>query len=400
MTDQPKDVEFSPDRYVAEKVGRLGTEGAFEVLRKARLLEAEGRTVVHLEIGEPDFDTAPHIIEAAAQAMRAGYTHYGPTNGLPELRQAIVRELTRSRGLDWADRENVIVTPGAKPIIFYTILALVNEGDEVIYPDPGFPIYPSMVSYAGGKGVPVPLRVERQFRLDPDELESLVTPRTKLLIINSPHNPTGSVLDAQDLDRIAAIAVRHDLIVLSDEIYGRLLYSGTHESIASRPGMAQRTIVLDGFSKSYAMTGWRLGYGLFPRWLNQPVSRLVVNSNSCTASFTQMAGVAALDGPQDCVETMLAEFTRRRELIVSGLNELPGVECDPPVGAFYAFPDIRGTRFSSKELADKFLYEGGVALLAGSAFGAAGEGFLRISYATSIANLQEGLARMRKVLEA
>lgn len=400
LTDEPKELNSSPDRYLAERSERLGTEGAFEVLRQARLLEAQGKSVVHFEIGEPDFDTAPHIIEAAVKALHNGYTHYGPANGLPELRQAIVRELARTRGLDWADPENVFVTPGAKPVLFYTVLALVNEGDEVIYPDPGFPIYRSMIDYVGGKGIPIPLRVEREFRLDPAELESLVTARTKLLIINSPHNPTGSVLDPQDLDHIAEIAIRHDLIVLSDEIYSRLLYSGTHESIAARPGMAGRTIVLDGFSKSYAMTGWRLGYGLVPGWLNKPMARLMVNSNSCTASFTQMAGVAALEGSQDCVETMLAEFTRRREVVVDGLNQLPGVSCAPPVGAFYAFPDIRGTGYSSKELADKLLYEGGVAVLAGSSFGEAGEGFLRLSYANSLPNLQEGLARMKKVLES
>jgi aspartate/methionine/tyrosine aminotransferase len=398
--NEPKGLEFSPEHYLAERSGKLGTEGAFEVLRQARLLEAQGRSVVHFEIGEPDFDTAPHIVEAAVKALHNGYTHYGPANGLPELREAVARELAQTRRLEWADPENVIVTPGAKPVLFYTILALVNEGDEVIYPDPGFPIYRSMIDYVGGKGVPIPLRVEREFRLDPAELESLVTPRTQLLIINSPQNPTGSVLHAQDLDHIAEIANRHDLVVLSDEIYSRLLYRGTHESIAARPGMAARTIVLDGFSKSYAMTGWRLGYGLVPGWLTQTMTRLMVNSNSCTASFTQMAGVAALEAPQTCVETMLAEFTQRREVVVAGLNKLPGVSCAPPQGAFYAFPDIRGTGYSSRELAGKLLYEGGVAVLAGSSFGEAGEGFLRLSYANSLANLREGLARMKQVLEA
>jgi aspartate/methionine/tyrosine aminotransferase len=386
--------------YLAERSGKLGTEGAFEVLRKARLLEAQGRSVIHFEIGEPDFDTAPHIVEAGIQALRAGYTHYGPSNGLPELRQAIARDLARSRGLDWADPENVIVTPGAKPVMFYAILALVNPGDEVIYPDPGFPIYRSMIDYVDGKAVPLPLRVEREFRLDPAELERLVTPRTKLLIINSPQNPTGSVLDPQDLDRIAEIAVKHDLVVLSDEIYSRLLYGGIHESVAARPGMAERTIVLDGFSKAYAMTGWRLGYGLVPGWLTQPMTRLMVNSNSCTASFTQMAGVAALEGSQEGVEAMLAEFTRRRAVVVEMLNNIKGVKCAPPVGAFYAFPDIRGTGYTSRELADKLLYEGGVALLAGASFGEAGEGFLRLSYANSLENLREGLGRLKRVIEA
>jgi aspartate/methionine/tyrosine aminotransferase len=284
--------------------------------------------------------------------------------------------------------------------MFYAILALVNPGDEVIYPDPGFPIYRSMIDYVDGKAVPLPLRVERDFRLDPAELERLVTPRTKLLIINSPQNPTGSVLDPQDLDRIAEIAVKHDLVVLSDEIYSRLLYGGVHESVAARPGMRERTIVLDGFSKVYAMTGWRLGYGLVPGWLTQPMTRLMVNSNSCTASFTQMAGVAALEGPQECVETMLAEFTRRRAVVVEMLNDIKGVKCAPPVGAFYAFPDIRGTGYTSRELADKLLYDGGVALLAGASFGEAGEGFLRLSYANSLENLREGLARMKRVIEA
>jgi aspartate/methionine/tyrosine aminotransferase len=399
LSNEPRELSKDPGRYLADRSERLGTEGAFEVLRQARLLEAQGKSIIHFEIGEPDFDTAPHIIEAGVKALQNGYTHYGPANGLPELRQAIARELSRSRQIEWADPENIIVTPGAKPILFYTILALVNEGDEVIYPDPGFPIYRSMIDYVGGKGVPIPLRVEREFRLDPAELESLVTPRTKLLIINSPHNPTGSVLDARDLDQIAEIANRHDLIVLSDEIYSRMLYSGTHESIAVRPGMAGRTIVLDGFSKTYAMTGWRLGYGLVPEWLNKPMSRLMVNSNSCTASFTQMAGVAALEGPQDCVDNMLAEFTRRRELVVNSLNAMPGVNCAPPVGAFYAFPDIRGTGYTSQDLAHKLMYEGGVATLSGAAFGEAGEGFLRLSYANSLENLQEGLARMKKVLE-
>ncbi len=398
-TYSPQEPDLA-EHYLAERSGKLGTEGAFEVLRKARLLEAQGRSVIHFEIGEPDFDTAPHIVEAGIQALRAGYTHYGPSNGLPELRQAIARDLARSRGLDWADPENVIVTPGAKPVLFYAILALVNPGDEVIYPDPGFPIYRSMIDYVDGKAVPLPLKVEREFRLDPDELERLVTPRTKLLIINSPQNPTGSVLDPQDLDRIAEIAVKHDLVVLSDEIYSRLLYGGVHESVATRPGMRERTIVLDGFSKAYAMTGWRLGYGLVPGWLAQPMTRLMVNSNSCTASFTQMAGVAALDGPQECVETMLAEFTRRRAVVVEMLNDIKGVKCAPPVGAFYAFPDIRGTGYTSRELADKLLYDGGVALLAGASFGEAGEGFLRLSYANSLENLREGLARMKRVIEA
>lgn len=393
-----KELESPAEHYLASRAGRLGTEGAFEVLARARAIEAQGRSVIHFEIGEPDFDTAPHIVEAAIKALRDGYTHYGPAAGLPQLRQAVANEMIRTRGLNWASPEQVVITPGAKPVLFYTILALVNEGDEVIYPDPGFPIYRSMIDYVGGKAVPVPLRADRAFRLDPAELASLVTPRTKLIIINSPHNPTGSVLDPADLDHIVEVAVKHDLFVLSDEIYSRLLYTGQHQSIASRPGMPERTIVLDGFSKSYAMTGWRLGYGLMPQWLAEHMTKLMVNSNSCTASFTQMAGVAALEGPQDCVETMLAEFARRREVIINGLNGLPGVSCQPPAGAFYAFPDIRGTGHPSRQLADKLLNDGGVAVLSGASFGEAGEGYLRFSYANSLANIEAGLERMKQVL--
>lgn len=384
-------------RYLAKRAERLGTEQAFEVLVKARALEAKGRDVIHFEIGEPDFDTAPHIVEAGAKALHDGFTHYGPAAGLPQLRQAIADDINQSRGLNYSP-EHVVVTPGAKPIMFYTMLALINEGDEVIYPDPGFPIYGSMVDYVGGVGVPLPLRIERNFRLDPDELASLITPRTKLLIINSPQNPTGGVLEPEDLDRIAELAVRHDLFVLSDEIYCRLLFEGRHESIATRPGMAERTIILDGFSKTYAMTGWRLGYGLMPIWLAQHMARLMTNSNSCTASFTQMAGLAALQGPQDSVETMRQEFLRRREVVVSSLNSLPGVRCIVPAGAFYAFPDIRGTGYSSRELSDRLLEEAGVALLWGTAFGEAGEGFLRISYANSLANIEAGLGRISAFL--
>jgi aspartate/methionine/tyrosine aminotransferase len=380
-------------RYLAKRAERLGTEQAFEVLVKARALEAKGREVIHFEIGEPDFDTAPHIVEAGAKALRDGYTHYGPAAGLPQLREAIASDINQSRGTSYT-LDNVVVTPGAKPIMFYTVLALVNEGDEVIYPDPGFPIYGSMVDYVGGVGKPLPLRIERDFRLDPDELAALITPRTKLIIINSPQNPTGGVLTSDDLDKIAELAVRHDLFVLSDEIYCRLLYEGRHESIATRPGMAERTIILDGFSKTYAMTGWRLGYGVMPGWLAQHFARLMTNSNSCTASFTQMAGLAALQGPQDSVETMRQEFLRRRDVVVSALNRLPGVRCIVPVGAFYAFPDIRGTGYTSRELSDRLLEEAGVALLWGTAFGQAGEGFLRISYANSLANLQAGLERI------
>jgi len=384
--------------YLAKRAERLGTEQAFEVLVKARALEAQGREVIHFEIGEPDFETAPHIIEAGAKALHDGFTHYGPAAGLPQLREAIAADVNQSRGLEYRP-EQVVVTPGAKPIMFYAILALVNEGDEVIYPDPGFPIYGSMVDYVGGVGVPLPLRAERSFRLDPDELAALITPRTRLLIINSPQNPTGGVLEPQDLDRIAELAVQHDLFVLSDEIYCRLIFEGRHQSIATRPGMAERTIILDGFSKTYAMTGWRLGYGLMPGWLAQHMARLMTNSNSCTSSFTQIAGVAALQGPQDSVDQMREEFRRRREVVITALNQMPGVCCVLPAGAFYAFPDISGTGFSSRELADRLLEEAGIALLWGTAFGEAGEGFLRISYANSLANLQTGLGRMSEFLK-
>ncbi len=385
-------------RKLARRADRLGTESAFEVLAQARSLEAQGRTVIHFEIGEPDFDTAPHIVEAGVSAMRDGFTHYGPAAGLPQLREALAANLARTRHLDWATPAGIVITPGAKPVLFYTILALVDEGDEVIYPDPGFPIYRSMIDYVGGKAVGLPLKSERAFRLDPAELEKRITPRTKLLILNSPQNPTGSVLDSDDLDQIARLAVEHNLFVLSDEIYSQLLYSGSHDSIGNRPGMAERTIVLDGFSKSYAMTGWRLGYGLMPEWLAEHMARLMVNSNSCTATFTQLAGLAAIEGPQSSVESMRQEFLRRRERIVAGLNELKGVSCGLPAGAFYAFPDIRGTGLTSRQLADKLLMEGNVAVLAGASFGEAGEGFLRLSYANSMENIEAGLQQMKQVL--
>ncbi len=389
--------EEAATRYLANRAARLGTEQAFEVLVKARALEAQGREVIHFEIGEPDFETPAHIVEAGAKALHDGFTHYGPAAGLPQLRQAIADEINQSRGLNYSP-ENVVVTPGAKPIMFYAILALVNEGDEVIYPDPGFPIYGSMVDYVGAVGKPLPLRAERDFRPDLDELESLITPRTRLIIFNSPQNPTGGVLTSGDLDRLAELAVKHDIFVLADEIYCRLLFEGKHESIATRPGMAERTIILDGFSKTYAMTGWRLGYGVMPIWLAQHFARLMTNSNSCTSSFTQIAGVAALQGPQDSVELMRQEFLRRRDVIIELLNAMPGVQCRTPAGAFYAFPDIRGTGYPSRQLADALLQEAGIALLWGTAFGQAGEGFLRISYANSMENLQKGLGRMADFL--
>jgi aspartate/methionine/tyrosine aminotransferase len=381
----------------AERMNHIGQETAFEVLVKARALEAQGKSVVHLEIGEPDFDTPSHIIAAAQQALEEGYTHYGPGAGLPELRQAVARYLKRWRDID-VDPGRVVITPGGKPVMFFAILALINPGDEVIYPDPGFPIYESMARFVGGKPVPMLLREDRDFRFDPDEFRSLVTDRTRLIIINSPHNPTGGVLTRADLSVIADIARERDIVVLSDEIYARLLYSGNHESIATLDGMLDRTIILDGWSKTWAMTGWRLGFGVFPSELVPHVERLISNSVSCTSSFAQQAAIAALEGSQEPVERMLEEFSARREAIVTGLNALPGVRCLWPDGAFYAFPNITATGYSSRELADRLLYEAGVACLSGTAFGAGGEGFIRFSYANSLENINIALERIRILL--
>ncbi len=378
---------------LARCMSRLGTETAFEVLARARALEAQGREVVHLEIGEPDFDTPKHIIEAACKALHSGYTHYTPSAGIPELRQAIAEEMSRTRGIpvDW---ENVVVTPGGKPIMFYVILALAEPGDEVIYPNPGFPIYESMINFTGAKPVPIPLREECNFAFDIDEFRKLVTDKTRLIIINSPHNPTGGVLDKETLHEIAKIAMERDIPVLSDEIYDRILYDGEFHSIASIPGMQERTIILNGFSKTYAMTGWRLGYGVMPKDFAVHITRLMTNSNSCTNAATQIAGIAALKGPQDDVDRMVAAFRERRDVIVKGLNEIPGVSCVLPKGAFYAFPNITGTGMKSKPLADYLLNEAGVACLSGTSFGAYGEGYLRLSYANSVENIKKALERM------
>jgi aspartate aminotransferase len=383
---------------LASRMDRIGTETAFEAAARARALEATGRSVIHLEIGEPDFDTPANIREAAKRALDHGATHYTPTVGIPELRAAIAADATARKGFA-VTPDRVVVTPGGKPVMFFAILALIGEGDEVIYPDPGFPIYESMANYVGGKAVPCPIRQENDFRLDPAELASLVTPRTRLVIINSPANPTGGVSTREDIEQIAAVALEHDLVVLADEIYGRILYEGEHVSIASLPGMAERTIVLDGFSKTYAMTGWRLGYGIVPEPLVTPFSRLLVNSVSCTNAATQWAGVEALTGPQDSVDAMVAEFRARRDLVVAGLSSIPGVTCLLPEGAFYAFPDISGTGLTGSELADKLLFEGGVSVLAGTAFGHVGSSHLRLSYANSRANLEEAMRRMRSVIE-
>jgi aspartate/methionine/tyrosine aminotransferase len=383
---------------LAERMSHIGTETAFEAAARARALEATGRSVIHLEIGEPDFDTPASIREAAKRALDRGATHYTPTVGIPELRAAIATDATARKGFA-VTPEHVVVVPGGKPVMFFAILALINEGDEVIYPDPGFPIYESMANYVGGRAVPCPIRQENGFRLDPDELASLVTPRTKLVILNSPANPTGGVSTRDDLERIARVAVDHDLTVLADEIYGRTLYEGEHVSIASLPGMVERTILLDGFSKTYAMTGWRLGYAIVPDALVTPFSRLIVNSVSCTNAATQWAGVEALTGPQDAVDAMVAEFKVRRDLIVDGLNAIPGVTCLRPAGAFYVFPDITATGLTGAELADRLLNEGGVSALAGTAFGRVGRNHLRFSYATSRENIAEAMRRMRTVVE-
>jgi aspartate/methionine/tyrosine aminotransferase len=378
-------------------MARLGTESAFEVLARARQLERAGREIVHLEIGEPDFDTPAHIKEAAKQALDAGATHYGPAAGLPELREAIAKHVAETRGIAVAPEE-VVVTPGAKPIMFFTIMAMIGEGDEVIHPNPGFPIYESVINFVGGVPVPIPLREESGFGFDLDVFERRISSKTKLIVINSPQNPTGGVLDRDQLGRIAEAAKQYRIPVLTDEIYKSFLYEGEFASITAFPGMKDLTIILDGFSKSYAMTGWRLGYGVMPRDLADHVARLMVNSNSCTASFTQLAGIAALQGDQQPVHAMVAEFKRRRDIIVDGLNGLPGVTCRSPRGAFYVFPNVKKLGRPSTEIAAAMLNEAGVAVLGGSAFGEYGEGYLRLSYANSEANIRKALERMRPVL--
>jgi len=382
---------------LADRMERIGTETAFEAAARARALEATGRDVIHLEIGEPDFDTPANIRTAAQRALDDGWTHYGPALGLPVLREAIAIDASHRKRFP-VSSEQVVVTPGAKPIMFYAILALVDEGEEVIYPDPGFPIYESMTQFVGATAVPLPMHQEHDFRLDPDELARLVSKRTRLIIFNSPANPTGGVLTREDLERIAAVAIEHDLVVLADEIYGRIVYEGEHVSIASLPGMAERTIVLDGFSKTYAMTGWRLGYAILPERLVTPFSRLIINSVSCTSSFSQIAAAEALLGPQDEVVEMVREFRTRRDLIVDGLNAIPGVSCLRPHGAFYVFPDVSGTGLTGAELADKLLYEAGVSVLAGTAFGQVGRNHIRVSYANSQAKIRDALERIRSVV--
>jgi aspartate aminotransferase len=380
---------------LAERMSRLGTETAFEVLNRARALERQGKDIIHLEIGEPDFDTPQNVIEAGVEAMRAGWTHYGPSAGYPELRQAIADEVGRSRGVKVAPEE-VVVVPGGKPIIFFSMLALIDKGDEVIYPNPGFPIYESMISYVGGRAVPVRLREEKDFTLDADELSHLISDRTKLIILNSPQNPTGGILTKRDIEQIAAAIGDRNIFVLSDEIYSRLIFEGRHHSIISEPGFKDRTILLDGFSKSYAMTGWRMGYGVMRADLAMQIARLMTNSNSCTASFTQAAGIEALRGDQGSVALMRLEFQRRRDMFVAGLNRIKGFSCRMPKGAFYVFPNVTATGWQSKRLADALLEEAGVACLSGTSFGEFGEGYLRFSVANSMENLQRALDRIEQ----
>jgi aspartate aminotransferase len=382
---------------LAERMQRIGVESAFEVLVRARALEAQGRSVIHLEIGEPDFPTPRHIVEAAKQALDEGWTHYGPTQGFPELREAVAAHVSATRGIS-VGPERVCIVPGGKPIIFFPMLALLEAGDEVVYPNPGFPIYESMIRFLGAKPVPIPLVEEHGFSFNLDVLRDALTDRTRMLVLNSPQNPTGGLIPPEDIRAIAEMVRELDLMVLSDEIYSRICYDGTPLSIASLPGMLDKTIILDGFSKTYAMTGWRMGYGVMPEWLVDAVNKLMVNSNSCTASFTQRAGIAALTGPQDEVDRMVAEFRRRRDAFCDGLNTIPGFRCARPGGAFYAFANVEGTGRSSKELADWLLQEAGVACLNGGAFGAYGEGYIRFSYANSYENLMEAVARMRRAL--
>ncbi len=380
---------------LASRMGRLGTESAFEVLARARVLEAQGREIVHLEIGEPDFDTPANVIEAGVHALQSGWTHYTPSAGLPLLREAVAEDVSRSRGVK-CSADEVVIVPGAKPIVFYTIMALLEEGDEAIYPNPGFPAYESVINFTGAKAVPIPLREENDFRFDVNEFADLITDRTRLVILNSPHNPTGGVLSERDMRDVAAAIGDRDIMVFSDEIYSRLIYEGSHFSIMSIDGWKERTVLLDGFSKSYAMTGWRLGYGVMRPDLAKHFGKLMTNSNSCTAAFTQMAGVEALRGDQASVDKMCAEFKVRRDRFISHINTIKGFSCRVPSGAFYAFPNIRETGITSGKLADRLLEEAGVACLPGTAFGQFGEGYVRFSIANSMENLEKALDSIEK----
>lgn len=381
---------------LAERMSRIGVESAFEVLVRARALEKQGRSIIHLEIGEPDFPTPPNVVEAGKRALAEGWTKYGPSQGLPDLREAIAAYISRTRNIK-VGQEHVCVVPGGKPIMYYTMIALLEPGDEVILPNPSFPIYESMIRFLGAVPVSIPLEESHQFAFDVEQLRQKLTPKTKMVVLNSPANPTGGISPREDVAKMAEILRDRDLIVLSDEIYSRILYGGEHVSIASYPGMLEKTVILDGFSKTYSMTGWRLGYGVMPTWLVDAVVKLMVNSNSCTASFTQRAGLEAITGPQDSVDAMVKEFQIRRDAICAGLNSIPGFHCVVPQGAFYAFPSVKGTGIPSKQLADMLLNDAGVACLDGAAFGQCGEGFIRFSYADKMDNLLEAIRRIQSI---
>lgn len=381
----------------AERMSRLGTESAFEVLARAKALEAKGKEVVHLEIGEPDFDTPDNIRECAVKAIWDGYTHYCPAQGIPTLREAIAEIDSKRKKID-IKPEQVVVTPGAKPIMFFGILVLVDEGDEVIYPNPGFPIYESVIEFIGAKAVPIQLHESKDFSLDVDELKSKISPKTKMMIINSPQNPTGGVIPKKDLEAIAKLAVENDIYILTDEVYSEMVYEGEHNSIAVFPGMRERTIIIDGYSKTYAMTGWRLGYGVMPEPIAQAMTQLQINATSCTCTFTQVAGIEGIKGDQSAARAMVAEFKKRRDVIVEGLNAIEGISCLLPKGAFYVFPNIQGTGLKSQKLSDILLNEAGVAVLPGTAFGKFGEGYLRLSYANSIDNIKKALRNVEETL--
>ncbi|MFQ5915265.1 MAG: pyridoxal phosphate-dependent aminotransferase [Nitrospinota bacterium] len=382
---------------LAERMSRLGTESAFEVLAQAQALEAKGKKIIHMEIGEPDFDTPAHIGEAAYKAIQEGYTHYGPSAGLREHREAVAEHFNQRYGLGY-QAENIVVSPGAKPFLFFAIVALAGEGDEVIYPNPGFPVYESVTDFAGAKAVPLPLLEENDFAFTLEDVESRVTGSTRLLILNYPHNPTGGILGRELLEGIAQLAIHHDFAVLADEVYSRLVYDGEHYSIAQVPGMKEKTILLDGYSKTYAMTGWRMGFIAAPVELAEPITKLITNSVSCTATFEQIAGIAALRGPQDQVHKMVEELRRRRDLIVKGLNEIRGITCKNPGGAFYVFPNVRGVPMEPEELAPYLMEQAGVACLPGTAFGEYGKGHLRFSYAVSYEEIEEALSNLEKAI--
>jgi aspartate aminotransferase len=381
---------------LAERMSHIGTESAFEVLARARALEKQGKSIIHLQIGEPDFPTPAHVVEAGQKALADGWTKYGPTPGFPEFREAIARYVANTRGIP-VNADQVCVVPGGKPIMYFVMTALLNPGDEVIYPDPSFPIYESLIHFLGAKAMPVPLVESRGFSFDLGVFEKSLSSKTKLVILNSPANPTGGVIPKEDLQKIAGLLRDRDVMILSDEIYARIYYEEKPESITQFPGMPEKTVILDGFSKTYSMTGWRLGYGVMPKWMADAVNLMAVNATSCTASFSQRAGLAALEGPQDAVDTMVAEFKKRRNAIVQALNTIPGFRCSLPAGAFYAFPNITGTKMSSKDMEEFLLNEAGVACLSGTAFGKHGDGFLRFSYASSLENINEAISRIRKV---